>query len=203
MTKRKVILYGGTFDPCHKGHVELPYYVADLLGMDEVWFLPAGNPPHKNRKITPAVHRIAMLEASLKFRSRTSICYFDAYREGPCYTVDTLQTLCTAHPEIDWHFLMGTDQALSFETWDKYRLIPSLAQIIIMIRPPDTKQDVRQRLPLILQENATIILPPSIAVSSTMLRELLQKGDYDNEIVKENLYPSVRKYIREHDLYVL
>lgn len=199
--RKKVLLYGGTFDPPHKAHVELPYHIADEFRLDEVWFLPAGNPPHKSRVVTPWEHREAMLLKTLSFRSRTQICYYDMWRTKPCYTVDTLESLTAASPEIKFHLLMGTDQAFSFETWDKYRDIVELAKIIVMTRPPATEEEVRQKLPKILQQHATVFKPPQMDVSSTALRELLVKGKYEDPMVQNFLYPQVIQYIKEKGLY--
>ncbi len=199
-----LVLYGGTFDPPHHAHVTLPLHVAEQIGADGILFIPAGQPPHKtDNPPTAAHHRLAMLELALADRDRCAISTWELERPGPSYTHTTLTHLREQFgPTIKMHLLMGTDMALTFNTWHRSDEIAALAEPIVMIRPPTDAAAFLDRMPAEERDiwaDRLIEVDP-IDISSTALRKALT----DNtrlDWVEKTAHPAVLQYIREHGLY--
>src|SRR5215510_543207 len=114
----RIAILGGTFDPIHNGHLAAAHSVADIFQVDEVHFVPAFSPPHKqSRGITSPFHRVAMVAlATVSFdRFRTSTIEVDAFERR--YTVETLEAMKQENPDAELLFIVGTDMYQEFETW--------------------------------------------------------------------------------------
>ena len=111
MSRRKRIgIMGGTFDPVHMVHLTLAENAYHSFGLDEVLMLPNGDPPHKTDKIiTPAVHRLAMLQLAVAGIPYFRISDMEIRRKGYSYSSVTLEELKKAHPDTDYYFIMGAD----------------------------------------------------------------------------------------------
>src|SRR5437763_11958951 len=106
----RVGVFGGTFDPVHLGHLVLAEQCREQGRLDEVWFVPAGRPPHKqHHAVTPFRHRAEMLRLATAGHPAFRVNELEDQRPGPSYTVDTLDALRPAHPGADWFFLVGSD----------------------------------------------------------------------------------------------
>jgi nicotinate-nucleotide adenylyltransferase len=207
-TARRLIVFGGTFDPPHLAHIDLPFHIADFISADGVVFIPAGSPPHKSRSLTPAPHRLAMLRLALGDRPDAAICTAELDRPGPSYTVDTLRQLRDQlHPATQLRLLIGADMAAIFYQWRDPQQIIQLADPLVMMRPPIDPASLLARLPADLDQEQRqawthrIVPAPLIDIDSTRLRLLLSQGRFDDPLVTRMLAPSVIHYIREHHLY--
>src|SRR3981081_4587093 len=117
MARRRLGVMGGTFDPVHNGHLVAASEVADLFHLEEVVFVPTGQPWQKNRDVTPAADgylRTAMRTAS---NPRFSVSRVDIDRGGPTYTRDTLRELRALNPDADLYFITGADALASILSW--------------------------------------------------------------------------------------
>ena len=127
----KVGIYGGTFDPPHLGHMRAARAALGLLGLDELIFIPAKQPPHKalSEGSAPAEDRLAMTElmADGLLDERATVSRIELDREGKSYTADTLRELHAQRPEDELFLLMGTDMYLTFQDWYKPEEIAKLA----------------------------------------------------------------------------
>ena len=131
----KLGLFGGTFDPPHNGHLIVAQDALAALGLDRVIFIPAGAPPHKrDRVITPAPARLAMLEAALSGDARFEVDPVELGRNGPSYTVDTVEAVRQNHPGDEIFLLVGADQFSEFSTWRDPARIAALARITVLTR---------------------------------------------------------------------
>ncbi|MHC5114421.1 MAG: nicotinate (nicotinamide) nucleotide adenylyltransferase [Planctomycetota bacterium] len=189
----RILLFGGTFDPPHRAHVELPQLVAGKLGCDRIVYIPAAASPHKtDDDTTDAVHRLAMLRLALGDRPNVTISTIELDRGGVSYFVDTLRALrADLGDDVDLRFLVGADQALAFDRWKDPEEILRLATPAVMLRPREDLPDERWR--------EWIVETPLIDVSATELREHLRDG----RDVSDVLDPAVVEYIRAHGLYGL
>src|SRR5688572_27693382 len=103
----RIGLFGGSFDPVHVRHLLLAECAREQIALDEVWFLPAAVPPHKqDKRSAPAEDRLAMLQLAIGGHEAFRICRLEIDRGGVNYTVDTLKTLSGEHPDHEWFFLM-------------------------------------------------------------------------------------------------
>lgn len=198
---------GGTFDPIHNGHLAAAQSVADIFQVDEVHFVPAFSPPHKqSRGITSPFHRFAMVAlATVSIdRFRTSTIEVDALEKR--YTVETLQAMKEASPSSELLFIIGTDMYQEIETWKNFRQLFDLAHLVIVNRPGFAFRE--NIAPFhVVQKNQAVTLPQKTGVfylpfveqpiSSTAIRDGLKRG----EVVSQWLPPLVWSYIERNRVY--
>lgn len=202
---RRILIFGGTFDPPHRAHVELPVIVAEKLGCDRIIFVPAAVSPFKlDGPPTRARHRLKMVQRAVSDVPNAQVSPIEVDREGPSYFIDTLRALRTAlddHSELQ--FLIGAEHALAFRGWREWEAVLALATPVVLLRPPWT----RERLGAALVEAwgaergawwlEQTVEGPLIDVSSTDLRRRLAAGEDPGD----DLHPEVAAYIRDHGLY--
>jgi nicotinate-nucleotide adenylyltransferase len=137
MGKKRIALYGGTFDPIHLGHLEVARRVSRLFEIDELLFVLAQMAPHKLlRDVTPALHRYAMLALATQDEPRLLISTFELDAPGRCYTVDTLAHFQSElHESADLFFIMGADSWSEVTTWRECDRLLGLANHIVVSRP--------------------------------------------------------------------
>ena len=190
---------GGTFDPPHYGHLTLAENGRVQLDLDRVLFVPAGQPPHKpSRPITPAHHRVAMVEAAIADNPAFVLSHVDLGRAGPHYTVETLTLLWQEYPAAELFFLMGGDSLSKFLTWRDPAGIVQQARLAVMQRPgrePDLTA-LEQSVPGI-RERLVWLDVPHLDVSSSGLRQRVRHGLPLRYLVP----PAVEAYVREQRLY--
>lgn len=202
---RRRLLFGGTFDPPHRAHVELPRLAADAVGADEVVYVPAArNPLKKHGAQSSPEHRLRMLELALAGRAGVRIATVELDRGGPSWWVDTLEVIRDAgDPDDELLFLIGADQALDFHRWREWERILDLATPVVMARPPmevaALVAELRHRYPADEAEWWTrrIVELPPVDASATEVRRRLAAG----EPVDALLAPAVTAYARTHGLY--
>src|SRR5262245_59574247 len=132
----RIAILGGTFDPIHNGHLAAARSVAETFQVDEVQFVPAFSPPHKQRHgISSPFHRFAMVAlATVSIdRFRSSTIEVDALERR--YTVETLESMKQTYPGAEFLFIVGTDMYQEIETWKNFRRLFELAHLVIVNRP--------------------------------------------------------------------
>ena len=208
-------MFGGTFDPVHEGHVSLAQYVLSKKLVQEILFLPAAQPPHKERSMAPFVHRVAMLRIAVTAGLDMSVSTLESRRCGPSYTVDSLQALHKEYPRSRLAFLMGADSLLELHQWYRYSEILHLADLIVVSRKGISDREcagaIRRLtgnfIPVSSDSTATFrqtdggatihyIADFSSPVSSSMVRRQLQAGKRPQGLDK-----NVFSYIQAHHLY--
>lgn len=197
-----LLVYGGSFDPPHRGHVELPFAACKAAGADGVLYVPAGQPPHKpDRPITPAHHRLAMLKLALGHRPDAAISRYELDNPGPSYTVKTLEHLRdTLGARVRLRLLIGADMAACFGQWKQPEKIIELAEPLVMLREPYTEPELMAKLGP--SWSGRFVPVPRVDVSSTELRvHLAGRMDFAPAVV-EHVHPDVARYIRQHRLYI-
>ena len=181
---------GGTFDPIHLGHLVAAAEVMHRLALDEVVFVPTGQPWQKqDRDVTDAEHRYVMTVLATD-RTGFRVSRVDIDRAGPTFTVDTLRDL---HAELDpaeLYFIVGADALAGVATWREPQAVRELASLVGVSRPghPVVSNDVT---------GATILDVPGIDVSSTMCRERVAHAEPIDFLVPA----PVAEYIHKHALY--
>jgi nicotinate-nucleotide adenylyltransferase len=180
----RTLLYGGSFDPPHLGHIEIPYKAMVHLGFDHVLYVPAFQSPLKKQIPTDERHRVAMLELALADCPWASISTLELDRAGTSYTIDTVEILQHKYEEL--RLLIGADQWEQFQQWHRWEDILKLANPAIMPRDGFDVHDER-------------LLPISqLQINSTTIRKLLREGTSSDKY----LLPAVSKYIAQHGLYL-
>ncbi len=162
-------VFGGSFDPIHHGHLLAAQAVVDVLGLEELRFVPAREQPFKiGRHFAPAELRARMVALAIagepKFRLETA----ELERTGPSYTVDTLRALRAREPGREFAFLIGADAARDMATWHQAEALPTLATLVVFARPGVPVP----RLPWPVR-GVTI---PAVDISATEIRQRVAEG---------------------------
>jgi nicotinate-nucleotide adenylyltransferase len=193
----RVGVFGGSFDPVHDGHVIMADAASRRFALDRVLFFPARQSPHKSAPPTDPRHRVAMLALAIAGRPNWSISFLELDREGPSYTVDTLRALSARLLHDELWLLMGTDTLAGLARWKEPGEILSLARIAAFYRDP--YRGAGLVLPDVagLADRLEVFDAGSVRISSTELREELQRGSS-----AEGRVPApVAEYITKHGLY--
>lgn len=189
-TLKRIGILGGTFDPVHHGHLQSALEVTERLELDELRFMPAGDPPHKSTQLFPAADRVAALEIAVKDEARFQLDDREIRRSGPSYSILSLEELRAENPEASISFVMGTDAWKGFSSWHRYQEILELCHLLIVARPGaelPQSQPLRELLDKHLATDAVqlasrqsgLILPLSVSqleISSTVIRDRLLAG---------------------------
>lgn len=188
-------LLGGTFDPVHYGHLLLAEQCREQCALDAIWFLPSGAPPHKQQAaITEPRQRVEMLRLAIAGHEAFSVNEMELSREGPTFTVDTLQEVLAEHPDYELFFLIGGDSLRDLPTWREPRRILELATIVAVNRGGE-------ELPAIplLDEPGRIqrVTMPGIGLSATDIRRRVAA----RKSIRYMTPRAVEVYIEQHRLY--
>ncbi len=170
--RRRLGLVGGTFDPPHIGHLVAAVSVRDALALDEVWLVPAGDPWQKRggRAITPGPVRLEMAEAAVADIPGLAVSAIEVRRPGASYTIDTVEELHRADPDLDVVVVLGRDAAAGVPTWHRYEELLARCTVAVVDRagaPP---------LPPLPGAMVEAVAMPRVDVSSTELRARVAAG---------------------------
>lgn len=169
---RRLGVMGGTFDPIHYGHLVAASEVAHTFELDEVVFVPSGQPWQKDRHVSAAEDRYLMTVIATASNPRFSVSRVDIDRSGPTYTKDTLRELRTLKPDSELYFITGADALGSILSWQNWEELFELARFIGVSRPGyelshDHITGVLSDLP---EDALTLVTIPALAISSTDCR---------------------------------
>ena len=163
------------------------------LRLDELLWVPAGQPWQKQRHITPAADREAMVRLAIDGEPRFTLSRIELERSGPSYTIDTVRELRAARPGAQWFLVIGQDQYAGFHTWNGWQELLGLATLAIADRP-DAKHVVDPQVLAVPHEAVAL---PMMDVSSTDIRARVEHGQGIADLVPE----PVARYIARHRLY--
>jgi len=194
-------IYGGTFDPVHLGHLLLAEQCREACRLDQVWFIPAGSPPHKpEHAITPGKMRAEMLEFAVAGQPEYTVSRREVKRSGPSYTVETLRELRQEHPEDELFFLVGADSLADLPHWREPREIATLATLVVVNRGNAPLPQLESLVPHLGREAVDRILVvsmPGIDLSSSDIRRRVREG----RSIRYMTPRAVEQYIRTNSLY--
>jgi nicotinate-nucleotide adenylyltransferase len=192
MTKRLGVM-GGTFDPIHHGHLVAASEVASLFHLDEVVFVPTGQPWQKtHRVVSPPEDRYLMTVIATASNPQFSVSRIDIDRGGPTYTIDTLRDLRAEHGDADLFFITGADALAQIFSWRNHQDLFDLAHFIGVTRPGHTLTD-----PGFPEGGVSLVEVPALAISSTGCRQRVSKGEPVWYLVPDG----VVQYISKRSLY--
>ena len=186
-------IFGGSFDPVHNAHLALAHEALADLRLDELVWVPAGQPWQKRSELAPAADRAAMVEAAIAGEPRFTLSRLEIDRSGPSYTVDTVRALQTQRPGSQWYLVIGQDQYAGFHTWHGWQELLGRVTLAIANRPnaPTTAD------PQVLAVPHEAVTLPMMDVSSTEIRQRVAAGQGIDALVP----PAVARYIDQHNLY--
>ena len=196
---RRIGLLGGTFNPPHAGHLHAAKTALERLALDELWFLPDAQPPHKNLPAgTPdAADRVEMTRRLASCLPGSSVCTIEQTLPQPSYTARTLEALTKQYPDAEFVFIVGTDMLKTLDHWREPETIFAHAAIAALAREDgDALEPYAENLRRRFGARVEVLTAPAVEVSSTGLRRALLRGE------SPGLLPGpVLDYIRERGLY--
>lgn len=199
----KIILFGGSFDPIHLGHTKVAQFCIDYLKADKLIFVPAKRSPLKNYNPANGSDRLSMIQLAIRDYPQFSVSDCELIRPAPSYTIDTVIHFKKKYGQnAEFVFLVGIDTAKDIYKWHKFNDLMKICDFYFMKRPNCNLPDFDKLAEHINTEQLekiknNIIPTPLIDISSTQIRNALEK----NENPKEFLDPNVFEYILKKSLY--
>jgi nicotinate-nucleotide adenylyltransferase len=190
---KRIGLFGGSFDPVHNAHVVLAKTALEQLKLDELRWIPVGQPWQKARRLAAAADREAMVRLAIAGEPRFVLDRVELRRRGPTFTLDTVRELVAAEPGSTWFLILGQDQYASLHTWRDWRELLGLVILAIANRP-GAALAVNTQIARV--QHQTVLLP-MMDVSSTEVRRRVAVGESIADLVPE----AVARYIEQHRLY--
>lgn len=198
---KKIGIMGGTFNPIHNAHIMMAQAAYEQYDLDEVWFMPSKNPPHKDKgAIVSDEHRKRMVQFAIDDISHFSFSDIELNREGITYTSDTLQQIHEKNPKIKLYFILGGDSLVDFATWHKPETILKHCSILAAPRGTLSTEEMEKLCKTQGEKFHGEILPIQmnhIQISSEQIRGRIQRGESALAFCPE----SVITYIKLHSLY--
>lgn len=211
----RIGIYGGTFDPVHYGHLRPAMDVYEAFALDQIRFIPCGQPPHRSQPVATPQQRLAMLQQAVADNAAFVVDDREVRRSGPSYMIDTLGSLHDEMPDAELSLIMGMDAFVAFDSWQQWRDIPRLCKLIVTHRPDFAPGEVQ--LNSVLQELVAagkvagpaefmasgagrIIFCPvtQLAISATGIREAFRQ----QRSAKYLLPDAVLAMINEQGIYI-
>ena len=195
----RIGILGGTFNPPHLGHLVCGQEAYRELELDRVMLIPARIPPHKSVEEEPgAEHRLELCRLAVRDDDRFEVSALELERDGPSYTVDTLQMLTAHAPNTDFFLIVGGDIAAGLPQWREPERVLELATLAVAKRRGTARGTVERSLDSLRGgERARFFAMPRIGISSTMIRRRVRAGQPIRYFVPDR----VEDHIRRHDLY--
>lgn len=200
---KKIGIMGGTFDPIHNGHMMLGKTAYEQFGLDEVWFMPNGNPPHKKQESieSDAVHRMEMVTIAIEDIDEFKIQNYEVIKENVSCSWETMKQFKELYPQDEFYFIIGADSLFAIETWvHPERLFPNCIILAAYRDDIDTEEEMYTQINYLCKKyNADIRLlrSPLMNISSSELRQMIAEGKSIAGLVPEK----VKNYIVKEGLY--
>ena len=192
----KLCLFGGTFDPPHLGHLVIAEFVKESEGFDIILFVPAPNPPHKGKNISPIKDRLEMLRLAIMENAYFRLSDLEIQRGGISYTNETIIEAKEKFnlSSKDTYLLIGSDSLINFHKWKNYKTILKECKVIVASRPGFQESRIDEKI--LSQISFSDI--PKIEISSSQIRKRIKKGF----TVRYMLSNQVMNYINKTGLYI-
>src|SRR6202048_2455595 len=199
MRKRRLGVMGGTFDPIHNGHLVAASEVAYLFDLDEVVFVPTGQPWLKGRQVSAGEDRYLMTVIATAANPRFSVSRVDIDRSGPTYTKDTLRDLRALNPDSDLYFITGADALASILSWQNWEEMFSIATFVGVSRPGYELdgEHIAAAMRELPPDALTLVEVPALAISSTDCRKRAE----ENRPIWDLVPDGVVQYVTKRQLY--
>ena len=199
----KTGIMGGTFNPFHNGHLMLGEYAYRQFFLDEVWFMPNGNPPHKQSRevLEDMEHRLEMTRLAIEDIPYFRLCTCEAERKEPSYSWETMRYLKERYPDRKFYFILGADSLFSIEPWRHPEPLISELSILAAYRDdkntPESMNRQISRLNRKYHGDIRLLQTPVLPVSSHEIREGIRNGN----LAAGQVPQKVADYIQKHHLY--
>lgn len=192
MTKTRIGIFGGSFNPVHYGHINLARHIAASDLVDEVWLVLSPANPLKHSDMASELHRLDMLKLAVNGVKGLQACDIELHMPRPSYTINTLDRLSQLHPDKLFTLITGADNLAIFDHWRDHRRIIDEYGLIVYPRPA-----FNIKLNSIDNKIRTLPDVPLYDISSTQIRQAIADGTDVNNLLPTSVY----QYIQQHQLY--
>lgn len=197
---KNIAIFGGAFNPIHKGHINLINEFDKIFRFDKILLVPTKTPPHKSKdEFVSAEHRMNMLKLVGDNYPKLTPCDIELNMDGVSYTINTLTALKEVYPDANFYLIIGSDMLFIFNKWYRYEDILERATVLLGAREKDeleTLQKIANELDKTGQK-IKVIEHSVMSMSSTMVRNAIKQGSD----VTQFLLPQVYDYIKQNKLY--
>lgn len=194
--KRKAV-FGGTFDPIHNGHLHIAYEALYKLNLDNIIFVPTGNPPHKKKiGITDAFIRYEMVKMAVRCDKRFEVSSYEIEKKDLSYTYKTLKYFNIKEPETQWFFLTGGDCLIDLPTWKNVDSILKHCTFVVFSRPGYDNANILTHKKIIEEKyNTNIVLldVPMLDISSTIIRNCFREKRNAEFLMPSSVYHTAKE----------
>lgn len=202
---KRLALFGGTFDPVHKGHIEPLLEIADTFHWDQIRLIPTCIPPHRKQPEASNLARIEMLQQLAKRDPRLVVDSWEIEQGKPSRTWPTLQYFSSAFPDAQLYFVLGMDSYVALDQWLNWTRLSELAHLVVLPRPGYNAEQASAEVSAWQQLSANKARvhfphPEQVACSATELRDALYRRDRQ-KARDLGLFDETFHYIETHNLY--
>lgn len=199
---KRIGIMGGTFDPIHVGHLILGEKAYEQLKLDKVWFMPSGNPPHKQHRRGRATdeQRVAMVERAIAGNPHFTLSLIEMNEDGYSYTYRTLERLQKEHPDTEYYFIVGADSLYTFSSWMEPARICRACTLVAAVRDHVPGESLDLQIEKLRREFHGRFLKLdtlNIDISSELVRQWVKEGKSLRYYVPDD----VISYIQENRIY--
>ena len=196
-----IAVFGGTFNPFHKGHEEMLSALCAIDAVDKVLIIPTKIPPHKSVDyLASDDDRLSMCRLVASEYKKAEVSDLELLREGKSYTIDTIKSLKELYPDDVIYLCIGGDMLTSFTAWREYKEILRLVKLVAFKRQTTDNDEFLKSLSALSDEGADILVPDVVItdISSTGIREHIEKGRLSDEFLPSKVFD----YINTNKVYV-
>lgn len=201
MKKSRIGIMGGSFDPIHLGHLVVANEVLNIYKLDEVIFVPSGNPPHKKGLKAESHHRLTMVNLATLYNNKFSVSDYEINNPQKSYTLNTLKEFRKLYINMEFYFITGYDAIIDLPNWHEPEEILKLCKFIAVTRPGIKKESIDEKINEIKNNfggTIEMLQVPMLQISSTDIRKRINTG-----VSAKYLLPdSVEQYIIKNKLYL-
>lgn len=199
---KKLAIMGGTFDPIHIGHLMTAEEVRNEFEIDQVIFIPTGQPPHKDFvRVTHSEHRYLMTVLATVENPHFNVSRIEIDRPGTTYTIDTIKKIKESYPpDVKIYFITGADAVHEILTWERVDELMKICDFVAVTRPGYKKKQLKQKVEELKESfecKVHYLEVPALAISSSDIRERVEKYKPIQYLVTQ----PVEKYIQKFKLY--
>ncbi|MDD3403597.1 MAG: nicotinate-nucleotide adenylyltransferase [Hespellia sp.] len=173
---KKIGIMGGTFDPIHIGHLLLGQMAYESFALDEIWFLPNGNPPHKDAEVNKKAleHRVNMVELATENVPHFRLSLHEAKIGRHSYTYETMREFNQKYPDTQFYFILGADSLFAIEEWAHFREIFPTCIILAAMRDDKDQDEMKKQIEYLHEKydaRIELLRAPLLEISSTTIRK--------------------------------
>ena len=182
----KIAIYGGSFNPMHKGHEQIVEYILKNLNMDKIIIVPVGIPSHRENNLEQSDTRLKICREIFKDNSKIEVSDIEIKSDGKSYTYDTLIKLIEVYGKNNEFFeIIGEDSLKNFKTWKNYKELLKICKLIVFRRNDDEDKEIDKEF--FKNSNIIILKNEYYNYSSTEIREKVKNGEDISNLVNKNV----------------